>query len=298
MEKDQVYELITNRICDLLEKGVIPWKKPWNGGEGVPQNLISRKPYRGINVFLLSSLCFESPYFVTFKQAKELGGFVKAGEKACPVIFWKWLEKQDPEGEEINEQGQRVSRIPLLRYYSVFNVAQTQGIPSDKIPASGTITHPFDPIQAAQVIVDSMPNKPLILHSEARAYYRPSSDLVNVPKPELFTGNAEYYSTLFHELTHSTGHASRLNRKGVVELNAFGSHEYSKEELCAEMGAAYLCAESGIVESTLENSAAYIAGWLRKLRGDNKFVVQAAAQAQKAADFILCWSQVESADEQ
>ncbi|RJP75716.1 MAG: DUF1738 domain-containing protein, partial [Candidatus Zixiibacteriota bacterium] len=117
MEKDQVYQLVTDRICNLLEQGVVPWRKPWNGGDSVPQNLISRKPYRGINVFLLSTLSYESPYFLTFKQAKELGGFVKAGEKACPVVFWKWLEKRDPEGEEINEQGERVSRIPLLRYY-------------------------------------------------------------------------------------------------------------------------------------------------------------------------------------
>jgi antirestriction protein ArdC len=287
MEKDQVYELITNRICDLLGKGIVPWKKPWNGGEGIPQNLISRKPYRGINVFLLSSLCFESPYFLTFKQAKEFGGFVKSGEKACPVIFWKWLEKQDPEGEVFDAEGNRISRIPLLRYYSVFNVAQTEGIPSDKIPPTGTTENPFNPVQAAQSIVDGLPNKPLIVNSEARAYYRPSTDLVNVPRPNLFQVGEEYYSTLFHELTHSTGHESRLNRKGIVELNSFGSHEYSKEELVAEMGAAYLCAQSGIVESTIQNSAAYISGWLKRLRNDNKFVVQAAAQAQKAADFIL-----------
>jgi antirestriction protein ArdC len=287
MEKDQVYELITNRICDLLEQGVIAWKKPWAGGEGIPQNLISRKLYRGVNVFLLSSLSFESPYFLTFKQAKELGGFVKAGEKACPVIFWKWLEKQDPEGESFDSEGNRISRIPMLRYYSVFNVAQTVGIPANKIPSTSTKENPFNPVQAAQSIVDGMPHKPLILNSEARAYYRPSTDLVNVPRPNLFQIPEEYYSTLFHELTHSTGHESRLNRKSITEINSFGSHEYSKEELVAEMGAAYLSAQSGIVESTIQNSAAYISGWLKRLRNDNKFVVQAAAQAQKAADFIL-----------
>jgi antirestriction protein ArdC len=236
---------------------------------------------------LLSSLCFESPYFLTFKQAKELGGFVKSGEKACPVIFWKWLEKQDPGGDSFDENGNRISRIPMLRYYSVFNVAQTEGIPSDKIPPTVTSNNPFNPVEAAQSIVDGMPHKPLILNSEARAYYRPSTDLVNVPRPNLFHLPEEYYSTLFHELTHSTGHESRLNRKGIVELNSFGSHEYSKEELVAEMGAAYLSAQSGIVESTIQNSAAYISGWLKRLRNDNKFVVQAAAQAQKAADFIL-----------
>jgi antirestriction protein ArdC len=287
MEKDQVFELITNRICDLLEKGTIPWLKTWAGGEGIPQNLISRKPYRGVNVFLLSSLCFESPYFLTFKQAKELGGFVKAGEKACPVIFWKWLEKQDPEGESVDENGNRISRIPMLRYYSVFNVSQTEGIPSDKIPPSGTTENSFNPVQAAQSIVDGMPHKPLILNSEARAYYRPSTDLVNVPRPNLFHVPEEYYSTLFHELTHSTGHESRLNRKSITEINSFGSHEYSKEELVEEIGAAYLSAQCGIVESTIQNSAAYISGWLKRLRNDNKFVVQAAAQAQKASDYIL-----------
>ena len=280
--KNKVYQIITDRIIGLLEQGTVPWQKPWSGNDQMPINLSSKKQYRGINVFLLAAMGYESPYWLTFLQAKKLGGTITKGEKACPVVFWKWLDpkdKQDGKGLEHDR------RIPMLRYYSVFNVAQCEGI-DDKVPLLELPEHDFNPIEDAEQIVSNMPNKPELTHKQARAFYRPSQDLVNMPRPQLFESDEEYYSTLFHELVHSTGHASRLNRFEKDQAVAFGSHTYSKEELVAEMGSAFLCNTCGIAERTLINSAAYIAGWLKRLKDDTTFVVRAAAQAQKAVDYI------------
>jgi antirestriction protein ArdC len=248
----------------------------------MPRNLISQKEYRGVNVFLLHAMSYQSAFWLTFNQAKELGGSVKRGEKACPVVFWKWLDAE--------ENGQ-AKRIPFLRYYSVFNLAQCEGIPEDKIPALSGAKREHCSIAEAERVVASMPKCPAIKTGLDRAYYSPSGDFVGMPSPEQFRTAEDYYSVLFHELTHSTGHDSRLNRKGVTgaegEWSAFGSTPYAKEELVAEMGAAFLCGQVGIVERTLDNSAAYVASWLQRLKDDRRLVVHAAAQAQKAADFIL-----------
>ena len=276
---NKVYDIVTDRVLSLLERGVVPWKKPWAGGDP-PQNLVSKKPYRGINPFLLACAGFSSPYWVSYKQAQKLGGNVRKGEKSTPVIFWKrWAtEKKDP------ETGERQSvTIPLLRYYSVFNSDQCDGVTVPTDPDA----HDWEPIQRCEQVVADMPKRPTIDHGEPRAWYRPAADTVNMPRRDLFVGAAEYHSTLFHELTHATGHRSRLNRSGIEKIAAFGSADYSREELVAEMGAAFLCGHCGIEQATVENSAAYINGWLRKLRDDHKLVVVAAAQAQRAADFML-----------
>ena len=281
--KDTVYQVITERVMALLKQGVVPWQKPWASSEAMPRNLVSRKAYRGVNVFLLHALGYESAFWLTFKQAQALGGNVRKGEKACPVVFWKWL---DVEGEQ-DEQG-KAKRVPLLRYYSVFNVAQCDGI---ELPALDGTRREHNPIADAECIVAAMPKCPTIQHTGARACYWPSFDRVDMPKAETFRTAQDYYSVLFHELTHSTGHESRLNRKGVSgsegEWSAFGSTPYAREELVAEMGAAFLCGHAGIVERTIENSAAYVSSWLERLSDDVRLVVTAAAQAQKAADFIL-----------
>jgi antirestriction protein ArdC len=277
-----VYSIVSERIIALLEQGTIPWQKPWQGGAMLPRNLISKKPYRGVNVFLLHAMSYGNPYWLTFKQAQELGGNVKRGEKASPVVFWKWLEL-----DEQDEKG-KAKRVPMLRYYSVFNASQCDGIETP-LPENKQREHA--PIETAEQIVASMPKRPTVEHGGNKACYSPAFDRVDMPNPQTFNSGEDYYSTLFHELTHSTGHESRLNRKGVAgsegEWSAFGSAPYAKEELVAEMGAAFLCGQAGIVERTLDNSAAYLAGWLERLRNDNKLVVLAAAQAQKAADFIL-----------
>jgi antirestriction protein ArdC len=280
--KADAYQVISDRMITLLEQGTIPWQKPWQSGDLMPRNLISQKEYRGVNVFLLHAMSYQSPFWLTFNQAKELGGHVKQGEKACPVVFWKWLEAE--------ENGQ-AKRIPFLRYYSVFNVGQCEGIPADKIPAQNGTKREHCPIADAERVVATMPKRPEVKTGLDRAFYSPAGDYVGMPAPGSFRSGEDFYSVLFHELTHSTGHESRLNRKGVTgtegEWSAFGSTPYAKEELVAEMGAAFLCGQVGIVERTLDNSAAYVASWLQRLKDDRKLVVHAAAQAQKAADFIL-----------
>lgn len=275
-----VYEIITDRIVALLEGGVVPWRKPWTDGHHQPRNLVSKKLYRGVNVLVLSHSGHSSPWWLTFKQAKELGGYVRRGQKGSPVIFWKWLDRKD----ETDNGEQETRRVPLLRYYTVFNVEQCGGL-SDKVPEVEAVKV-FEPIAAAEGLVRWMPSPPRIQHVEPRAYYRPADDLVNLPRRELFASPEDFYCTLFHELSHATGHPTRLNRQGVTELAAFGSHTYTREELVAECGAAFLAAEVGI-ESTLESSAAYIGGWLKKIKEDKRLVVLAAAQAQKAADYVL-----------
>lgn len=271
----KAFDTITARVIEKLEAGTIPWEKPWDGKAGMPKNLKSGKAYRGINPFMLHCLGYESPYFLTFNQCKERGGSVRKGEKGCPVVFWKWLEVEDDE---------TTKRVPMLRYYTVFNVAQCDGI------AAPTIDVPerkHEPVQAAQATVRAMPNRPGIVHGYTGAAYSPLTDIVRMPRPERFDSSEAYYSTLFHELTHSTGHTDRLDRKGIMDTVMFGSTTYSREELVAEMGAAFLCGEAGILEPCIDRTSAYIAGWLKSLKNDRKLVVVAAAQAQRAADFIL-----------
>ena len=286
-DKHTVWDVITDRIIAQLETGVVPWRKPWNARTGMPKNLKSRKAYRGINPFLLHSLGYESPYFLTFKQCKERRGSVMKGEKGCPVVFWKWFTpKHQPDADYALARHDKDGRamVPMLRYYTVFNVAQCEGVeaPALKIPE-----REHTAIEAAEHIAANMPNGPRITSNQRAASYDPVSDAVNMPRPEVFTCDESFYATLFHELTHSTGHVSRLNRQGISEEIRFGSPTYSKEELVAEMGAAFLCGEAGILEIQLDQSAAYIDNWLHQLRNDRKLVVVAAAQAQKAADYIL-----------
>jgi len=271
-----VYEIITEKIIERLESGDIPWHKPWTGDDW-PKNLISKKEYRGINVFLLGCQKYSNPYWVTYKQAKQVGGNVKKGEKSSIIVFWKQIKVKDPVDPE--------KLIPMLRYYRVFNIEQCEGIDLKKIPVS-EVNHDFQSIDACEKTINDMQNKPNIEHGENKAYYRPSTDIVNMPKKENFVNEEFYYSVLFHEIGHSTGHKSRLDRKNF-ETGCFGSETYTKEELVAEMTAAFMCGCHKIENKTLDNSAAYIKSWLRKLKNDPKMVVLAAAQAQKAADYIL-----------
>jgi antirestriction protein ArdC len=248
---------------------------------------MSMKPYRGINVFMLMCAGYESPYWMTYRQAQSVGGQVRKGEKGCPVIYWNVIEK-----EETNSKGQKVKRkIPFLRYYTVFNLEQIDGLETVKRIAS-KIKKPearpeFTPIEVCETLVGAVPNPPTIEHRGGRACYSPLTDKISLPAREKFEGPEEYYSTLFHELGHATGHETRLNRDEIVKHTGFGSHTYSKEELVAEMTAAFMCGEAGIETATLENSAAYIRTWLQKLSENPKWLVEAAAKAQKAADYLL-----------
>jgi len=272
----KVYDIINQRITDLLEQGTVPWHKPWNASTNYPMNLISKKEYRGINIFILASSPYSSPYWMTFKQVQDKGGHVTKGEKSMPVIFWKWLDRK--------EDDPVTGKIPMLRYYNVFNLEQVEGV-SAPVPEETANDH--QPLPLPEEIFKNMPQRPELKFGGNRAYYSPSLDYIQLPHLSTFDTSEEYYSTLFHEITHATGHQSRLARKSILEPSYFGSHEYSKEELVAEMGAAFLSGYCGTENVTIENSAAYIQGWLKALKNDKTLLIHASAQAQKAADFIL-----------
>ncbi|TWT96911.1 DNA primase TraC [Botrimarina colliarenosi] len=282
-----IYQEVTDRILDLLDSGVAPWRQPIKRsahGDGAPKSLSTGKNYRGINVFLLAMTSwahgYESDYWATFNQVIKQQGKVKKGEKSTLVVFWKQAATKDKEsGEEIS--------IPVLRHYNVFNAEQCEGINAPDQAATTDEAEPFEPIEEADRIVTSYPAGPLVMHTGSAAMYLPKIDTVRIAAPDRFENRESYYATLFHELSHSTGHKSRLNR-GLDEAPApFGSPDYSKEELVAEMGSAFLCAAAGISPPTIEQSAAYIDGWRKKLKDDKKLVVQAAGQGQRAADHIL-----------
>ncbi len=275
-----VYQIVTDKIIALLEGGTIPWRKPWTDA-GLPRNLVSKKAYRGVNVFLLASLGYKQNLFVTFDQVKALGGSVKKGEKSQMVVFWKWIDVKTPDTTPPDE---KKPQKPILRYYNVFNIAQCEGIPQDQIPV---LTRPNEPIEACESIVRDMPNKPTFQHHENEAYYEPSTDILNMPDIEYFVESEAYYATLFHELVHCTGHQKRLDRIDLVENTRFGSYEYSTEELVAEIGSCYLQSFTGIVRNDMANSAAYIQGWLAKLKNDKRCIINASGQAQRATDYIL-----------
>ncbi len=291
-KRTDVYTIITECIIRLLEAGTNPWRRAWSAGDA-PQNLMSRKAYRGVNRLLLQSSEHASPYWLTFNQVQELGGRVKKGAKSEVVVFYKLRETEGADGEETST---RRSAAPLLRYYRVFNVEDAEGLESH-IPTKEVL--PFVPVERAQAIINRMPHRPTIEHVEQRAVYYPTRDVVNLPRPETFDPQEEYYSTAFHELTHATGHAGRLSRPeitGEQEGVSFASESYSCEELVAEIGSAFLCQEAGI-ESTLENSAAYLQGWMKRLKDDPRLIVTAASQAQKAADYILGRGAEQNAEE-
>jgi len=279
------YQVITDRIVGMLEKGTVPWRKPWRHStlDGAPINLVSRKGYRGINVFLLACSGYDSPYWLSFNQAAQCGGHVNKGEHSTMVVYWNWIDKEtgqtDSQGEPV------VDHIPFLRHYNVFNVQQCN-LPDGVVPSLPNAPA-IEPIAACDAIVQAMPNRPAISENGGnRAYYRQATDSVHMPNRTRFDKQEEYYSTLFHELTHATGHGSRLNRPTLTEYDGFGGENYSREELVAEMGAAFLCAVTGIETQTLDNSGAYVASWLHALKEDKRLVVTAAAQAQRAADYI------------
>jgi antirestriction protein ArdC len=292
-EHQDVYSIVTEQVVAALEAGTVPWHKPWSAEIGLPRNLSSGKAYRGINPFLLGCEAiargFESPWWLTYKQADERGGHVRRNETSSLVVFWKRLDPVRIRKVRDDETGELVDMATLgapmvLRYFRVFNVEQCEGV---AYPRNESARHEWDAIDECEnVVAGYLQRGPLLVEGGARACYQPSTDEVFMPERDRFENGAGYYSTIFHELTHSTGHAKRLARKDLLEFHAFGDASYSREELVAEMGAAMLSGVVGIEQLTVPNSAAYVASWLDKLRGDRRLVVTAAAQAQKAADLI------------
>jgi antirestriction protein ArdC len=287
-----VYETVTERIITALDAGIIPWKKEWKGsaGSGLPSNFSTGKPYRGINVWMLMCTGFSSSQWMTYKQANEMGGQVRKGSKGAPIVFWSFSETKDAVTGDKKESA-------FMRQYTVFNLDQIDGL---TIPLP--LEQPeFDSIESADAVIaafQSSGKAPRLDHNGGdRAFYRPSSDSVSMPVQGAFRTAESYYSTLFHEFAHSTGHPSRLDRKDGMETTSFGSESYSREELIAEFTAAFICGETGISNEELStNHTAYIQGWLRSLKNDKTLAVQAAQKAQKAADYILLRASQQAAD--
>lgn len=289
--KRDLYQEVTDRMINLLEQGVTPWRCSWSQ-YGPARNYATGHIYSGINAVLMNLTPHPIPYFISFKQAKSLGGKIRKGAKSSAVYFFKSYHK-DQHGKTLNPEqvqalhgmGEETTRIAFLKYFNVFNIEDVEGVEFD-IPEVTLKDH--ERINYCEELIQGIPNPPELVTEDAnRAYYVPSSDKLNIPDLRQFETAEEYYSTLFHELTHSTGHASRLNREGVTKLNPFGSADYSKEELIAEMGASFLCAHTGIdLPEVTENSAAYLQGWLSVLKADKKLIFKAAAEAQKAVDYM------------
>jgi antirestriction protein ArdC len=283
---DTIYKIVTERMIAALQRGTVPWRKPWQATAGQPRSMSTGHPYRGVNVFLLSLTAGEegyaSPFWGTYRQITGLGGQVRHGEHSTLVVFWKQAqaEQRDPHTGETT-----VKRLPVLRYYRVFNATQADGLPERFHPAPGEHRE----IAGPQALLDRyLAGGPRLVHVAGdRADYHPATDTIRLPQPAQFRTPEDYYATAFHEAGHSTGHPSRLNRPGIAGFDHFGSGQYAREELTAQMTSSILCAQTGIdTPATFANSASYIAGWVTALDGDHKLVITAAAQAQRACDVI------------
>ncbi|WP_215222703.1 ArdC family protein [Echinicola shivajiensis] len=288
--RKDVYQIVNERIMSSLEKGIIPWKRPWSI-MGLPKNYQSGKVYKGINLWLLLSCGHGKPYYLTFKQAESLGGKVRKGSKSIPIVYWNFVYQHKETGKKLTEQEARklpkglVDRRAFLKYYNVFNIADVEGVDWE-LPDTNT-EQPFKPIKACEDLLKKVPDMPEVRYEEAQAYYYPKKDYINMPTKELFRTEAYFYQTLFHELVHSTGHQKRLNRKELWDASDKDKSAYSKEELTAEMGASYLSNLCGIwKEAQQENSSAYIQHWLGQLKEDKRLLVESAAKAQKAVDYL------------
>ncbi len=278
IEKVDVYQIVTDKIIAQLEQGVVPWRKAWKcGNGGNPANYATRKTYRGINWLLLSLSQYPSPFWLTYKQAAEMGGTVRKGERGTQVVFWNFVQSKT----EKKENGEAKS-FPFAKYYTVFNVKQCEGIGYVAATIDASNVTPVN--DAAEALIAAWSDKPQINFGGNRACYSPTLDCIAMPQKNAFDTADNFYSVLFHELTHATGHSKRLNR--LTEQAAFGGSTYAKEELIAELGAAFLGANVGLV-NTLEQSASYISGWLKALKNDRRLVLSAAGKAQAAADLIL-----------
>lgn len=276
-------QLITDRIVEALEAGLVPWRKPWKADRTNCPLRATGDPYRGVNILVLQATAmargYASPYWLTFNQAKKAGGNVRKGEQGTPVVFYKTVAKKKDA-----ETGESPGSYRLLRHYTVFNLDQIEGV---EMPALEPLPE-RDPIAACDQIVARFVgalNGPRLNHGGDRAFYSPMFDRVQMPLLGQFDASESYYQTLFHELAHSTGHEDRLARQNWSEVT-FGDASYAQEELVAEIAASFLCTEAG-VDGDLDQSASYIGGWLRALKNDKTLVVKAAAAAQKAAGHIL-----------
>ena len=280
------YQRITGYVISQLENGEIVWQKGWNS-LGLPKNIATNHQYRGWNIFFLNFVTsffkYKTPYFLTYKQALDKGGKICRREKGFQVVWWATIEDKRLINDDGDAAKSKVFRVPKV--HTVFNIDQTHGIEFPKVESQfRSITLK---IFACENILKNMPGIPSIKHQGDQAFYNPINDTITMPPVERFHSDEAYYKTLFHELAHSTGHSKRLNRKELVEYDGFAKENYSKEELTAELTATFLCAVCGIEHTLINNSAAYIQGWLKALKNDKRLILKAATQAQAAADYIM-----------
>jgi antirestriction protein ArdC len=282
-------EEILNKVIKLLENNNLEWLKSWSNGNY--KSFITKKDYRGINMFMLKMHSlenhFSSNYYLTFLQIKKLKASLKKGSKACPIFYYQLLERER-ENEDTGEVER--TKYPILKVYSVFNLEQTD------IKVEEEVKNDLKPVEKCENVVSNYKNKPKI-EQGLNPCYSPKDDIVYIPEIKSFLGVEEYYSTLYHELSHSTGHESRLKRDGVITVNSFKSKEYSKEEVIAELGACFLCGAVGIDNKTINNSSAYIQSWIKNLREDKHFLFKVMSEAQKSTDCILNSKQEKSVKE-
>ena len=295
--KIDAYQMVTDRICELLEQGIKPWAQPWNSVISSAWSGNNGKVYSFLNQMLLADP--EKKYksieelmadvrgeWITFKQAIDRGGCVRKGETGRKVVFFKMIEK--PSGKKDDDGNEIMNTIPVLQWYTVFKVDQCDGLKQKYHMEDGKLHDFTGDDKADTVAADYIAREKITYRQEQgdRAFYRPSEDLVVTPLPGQFEKVSEFYSTLYHELTHSTGNEKRLNR--LKNVAGFGSEEYSTEELVAEIGSASICATLGVeTDNSIENSAAYIKGWLKALKNDKRMIVTAASRAEKAVRMIL-----------
>jgi antirestriction protein ArdC len=275
MEKRDVYQEVTDRIVSALEAGTVPWLRPWKDGKAgsvlEPFNAATGRAYNGINLLVLGTLPYAELGYLTFRQAQALGGSVRKGERGTGVVFWQFLKRKD-------EASGKVKIMPWAKMYTVFNVAQCEGIDRAKLvmPVPPVAGDTSVNLVAAQAGAD-------VRHGGNKAFYTTAGDYIGMPSAEAFAARESYQATLAHELVHWTGHEKRCAR---VFGRRFGDHAYAAEELVAEIGSAFLCARLGVPLEGLQHPA-YVANWLKVLKGDKRAIFTAATAAKKASLYLL-----------
>jgi antirestriction protein ArdC len=301
--KTNIYELITNRVIEGLEEKGLKWFRPWAGSFNGPMNHTTEKNYTGFNIFWLNMVKetegYESNEWLTYKQGQNIGAKLKKGETAKDksqfVVYWAVSYKHKKTGVYYNSEAQlkkagvkpsECNKFFSMRSFYVFNIAQFENLEPKRKATDAPV---FSPIEEAEKIYNNYENKPTLSHRGSQAFYQPMTHAVTMPEKDSFLSSDDYYKTLFHELTHSTGHESGLKRKGIVEFNGFGTEVYSNEELIAELGSEYLTGITGIKPTDdSKNSQAYINGWIKRLKdSDPKTIVVASQQAIKAVNYML-----------
>jgi len=293
-DRASLYDEVTGRIIGELEEGRLPWVQPWGSGAdlapGLPRNALTGRAYSGVNILILWATVIEREYpsqgWLTFRQALSAGGQVRKGEKGTTVVY---ADRFIPQAErEKARGGEEAKAIPFLKRFTVFNLAQCEGLRPGLLPDDMPVPE-REAIPLAEAVIAASGVEFRV--GGDKAYYAPAADFVAVPPQQAFFEQINYYRTCLHELTHATGHPSRLARNLVTQ---FGSRDYAREELIAEMGSAFLCAALGIVPTV--RHADYIGAWLEVLREDNRAIFRAASAASKAADWLLARHQQAGTD--